>query len=215
MKYIIIGNSDYAKLLYSYVKHEKEVIAFSVDADYIDKTSLFDIPVVSYEDIDMLYSPSSVELLMAVGYSEMNDIREKLYRQYCKKGYTFGTYVHPSVIIGDECLVGKGNVFFEGVIIENGCQIGDLNAFFFGTVVGHDSIIGDFNSFSRSSIAGRVKVGNNCFLGMGSVVNSDVTIGSHVLIGAATYVTTNISDGRATVAEKSRVIDRDISRRIV
>jgi len=157
MKYVIVGNSDYAHMLYGYMieREEDEIVAFSVEKAFIDSAELHGKKVVAYEEIEKCFSPEDVQLLLAVGYSGMNDVKEKLFYLYKEKGYRFGTYIHPSAIIGKDVVLGEGNIIFEGTIIQNGCMIGDANSFFVRTTIAHDCVIGNFNSFACASYAAR------------------------------------------------------------
>ncbi len=217
MRYVIIGDGCYAEMLYGYIIESKdnEVVAFSAEEEFLTHKFLLNRPVVPYEEIEQFYNPEEVSLLLAVGYNGMNDTKQRLYNLYSEKGYIFGSYIHPSVILPSKFDLGNGNIFFEGVIIQHGCRIGTGNVFFVSTVVGHDCWIGDFNSFSNCSLAGRVQIQNNCFVGMGAVVGADVKISDHVFIGACAYVNSDVKQYRAVLGEKGKVIDREISKRIM
>lgn len=222
MKYIIIGNSVYAHMLYGYVTENKEneVVGFSVEKEYTlaQENSLLNGKnggVVPYEEIEQHYTPEEVTLLLAVGYSEMNDIKEKLFRLYKAKGYKFGTYIHPSAIIAPDVVLGEGNVFFEGTIVQRGVSIGDGNVFFARTTIAHDCTVGSFNSFSGASLGGNVTICDKCFIGMGAVIGENITLENQVFVGANAYVNSNLEAGRAALGEKARIIDREISKRIL
>lgn len=223
MKYIIIGNSVYARMLYGYVTENKEneVVGFSVEKEYILSEESLIIEkdrgrkVIPYEEIEQHYTPDEVTLLLAVGYSEMNDTKEKLFQLYKAKGYKFGTYIHPSAIIAPDVVLGEGNIFFEGTIVQRDVFIGDGNVFFARTTIAHNCKIGNFNSFSGASLGGDVTICDKCFIGMGAVIAENVTLENQVFVGANAYVNSNLEVGRAALGEKAKIIDREISKRLL
>ncbi len=217
MKYIIVGNSVYADMLCGYIceNDENDVVAYTVEKEYISSLIKNGRKVVSYEEIEQYYSPKEVLLLMAVGYSEMNDIKERLFNLYKSKGYQFATYIHPSAIIATDIDMGEGNVFFEGTIVQRGVKLGDGNVLFAKTMIAHDCIIGSFNSFSSASLGGNVTIGNKCFVGMGAVIGENVNLDDQVFVGANAYVNTDLKKGRAALGIKAKIIDREISKRIL
>jgi len=217
MDYVIVGSGRYANMLYEYVSDIEKIYirAFTVEKEYIDSVNLHGLNVIPFEEIEKYYSPDDVSLLLGIGYTQMNDVKEKLFNLYKSKGYHFDTYAHPSVIIPEKLDMGEGNIFFEGTIIQKGCQIGNGNVFFARTLIAHDCKIGNFNSFSCASLAGNVTVKNKCFLGMGSIVNENLTIEDQVFIGANAYINCDIKTKRAALGEKARIVDREISKSIL
>lgn len=194
---------------------EYEIAAFTVEREYICTSSFLDLPLVAFEDIDREYPPDSCSLLLGVGYSQMNSVKERLYNLYKSKKYSFATYSHPSAVIPKDISLGEGNVFFEGTIVQRGCHIGNGNVFFAKTLIAHDCKIGDFNSFSDASVAGNVVIKNRCFIGMGSVIAENKLIEDRVFIGANSYVNTNMEEGWMSLGTKSKIIKSDISDRII
>lgn len=217
MQSLIVGNSVYASMLNEYLKDESEikVVGFTVEREYIEHDVFEGLQVIPYEDIEECYSPEEVVLYMGVGYSQMNGVKERLFQIYKKKGYHFGTYKHPSAVVAKGTVLGEGNVFFEGSIVQKGCRIGNGNVFFARTLIAHNCSVGDFNSFSFASLAGNVTINNRCFIGMGSVIGEKLTLDDRVFVGANTYVNQNIEKGRVIMGEKGKLVDRDISLRIM
>lgn len=217
MKYVIVGNSNYAKMLYEYIAdNEKNCIcAFTAEKEYIDSTQIYGLDVISLENIVEYYPPGEVKLLLGVGYTQMNDVKEKLYRKYKLKGYQFATYIHPSAVVPREMDMGEGNIIFEGTIIQKGCEIGCGNVFFARTLIAHDCKVGNFNSFSCASIAGNVTVKNKCFIGMGAVIGENITIENQVFIGANAYINCDLKEKRVALGVKAKIIDKEISKSIL
>lgn len=217
MKCLIVGNGVYAAMLSEYLSEneEYEVVGFTVEEEYIQENYFNGLMIIPYETIEDVYDPDTIRLFMGVGYSEMNDVKSHLFDIYHNKGYKFSTYIHPSAVIAPDVQMGEGNIFFEGTIVQRGCVIGDCNVFFARTLIAHNCLIGNFNSFSFASLAGNVTVKNRCFMGMGSVIGEKIIIEDRAFVGANAYVNENIQIGRVVLGEKGKIIDKDISGRIM
>lgn len=207
MKVIVIGNSEYAQLVYSYISEDEtiDVVAFSVEKEYININEINGLPVIAYEDIEHYYGIEQVKLVLAIGYAKMGKIREKLFSLYSDKGYEFINYIHPTAIIPKDLVIGVGNVIMEGAIISRQCKIGNANIIGAGMMMGHDNQIGNFNSLTSAKTCGFVTIKNNCFLGANATVRDGVIINSFSLVGALSYVDKNLAENALVSPAKSTV----------
>ncbi len=89
-KLVIIGNTSNARLAKYFFTTDSdyEVKAFSVNREYIREEMFEELPQIAFEDIVSKYPPSEFEVFVAVGYNNMNKIREKLYLECKEKGYS-------------------------------------------------------------------------------------------------------------------------------
>ena len=80
-KLVIVGNTSNAKLAHYYFTNdsEYEIVAFSVNKDFIKESEFCGLPVVALEEITEIYPPNDYDAFIAVGYTKMNSVREKLY----------------------------------------------------------------------------------------------------------------------------------------
>ena len=112
-KLIIIGNTSNAIMAKYYfdTDSEYEVAGFAVNRKYITNTLFEGLPVTALEDIKEKYPPSEFEAFVAVGYKNMNKIREKLYYTCKELGYTMANYISSHCIYlsqyptGDNCFI--------------------------------------------------------------------------------------------------------------
>ena len=189
-KFIIIGNSSYAKMMKEYLTMDNigEIYAYAVDKIYVKEKEIDGVPVVSFENLKADYHADDFDLIMGIGYSQMGNVRKRIF-ELCKSwGYHFENYIHPTAIIASNVQVGEGNNILEGVILESGVVIKDANLMYGGVLIGHETNILSYNTFSvGTSIAGCVTIKNNCFFGVSSAVRDYVTIEDYVLIGAMGY----------------------------
>ncbi len=210
MKYIIVGNGDYAKMMGRYLKNTKNVqaLGFTVPKVCISEATIDNTPVIPAEELYESYHPSEWLLVMGIGYRNMNRIKQQEFNRFKNMGYHFENYIHPTAIIENNVIMGEGNNIFEGVIIQEGVKIGDGNLLYGGVLVAHENTIGSFNSFSvKSCVAGCSIIGDNCFFGANSTIRDHVSIADYTLVGAGAYVDMRTSPYEVVVPQKSVVIN--------
>ena len=112
-----------------------------------------------------------------------------------------GTFVHPSVVIGNEVKIGNNCHIFPNVVIGDRTVIGDNVIIQSGTVLGGDAFYyrklnGNFDrliSVGNVVIENNVEIGNNCtidrgvtdstIIGEGSILDNLIQIGHDTFIG--------------------------------
>lgn len=187
---VVVGNGPYSQMMKKYVEQTEfgEVLAYAVDAGYIQKGEMDGVPVLSLESLRETFACDKISLIMGIGYRNMGEIRKEAFGICKQYGYRFENYVHPTALIAKDVDMGEGNNILEGVIIEEGARMGDANLLFGGSMVAHETTVGSYNTFSvRAVAAGCAVIKNHCFLGASSVVRDHVTLENYVLLGAASY----------------------------
>ena len=204
-KIVIFGDSQTAEIAHYYFTNDTvhEVVAFTVDGEYMKNDTFHDLPVIPFEKITEHYSPNMFSMHVAVSYHNLNKLRQQKYEEARTKGFKLESYVSSRTGLvgpmanGDNCLI------LENQSIQPGVTIGNNVALFGGTLIGHHSIISDHCWItSEASIAGNVQVGKRCFIGINATVGHFVEIGDDCFLGAGTLTTKNLAD-------KSVVISRD------
>src|SRR4051794_27792674 len=94
-KLIIFGAGDIARLAHFYFTHDTahEVCAFTVDEPYRKSDTLFDLPLVPFEDVAGTYPPSDYQMFVGLSYARMNTLRAVKYDQAKSAGYQLVSYV--------------------------------------------------------------------------------------------------------------------------
>ena len=189
MKTIIFGTTDFAEMMYIYLKENNEdVDAFTVNKKYLPSK---DMPcrVIPFEDLELYYSVDEVEILPAVGYLDMNDRRKSIFCQIKNKGYKIRNFIHPSAIISKSARYDYGTIILENSVIQSNVMLGEGNIIFSNATISHNSNVGDFNWFAPGFVsAGNVTIENNCFLGSNATIRNGITIKEYSMIGAGSYV---------------------------
>lgn len=116
--------------------------------------------------------------------------------------------VHPSAVIGENCVIGKDVCIYANAVIDDGAVLGDNVVIGQGSFVGEDSIIGSGTRlYANVTIYHGVSIGKDCIFHSGCVIGGDgfgfspspqgwvkihqlggVSIGDRVEIGANTTI---------------------------
>ena len=85
-KLIIFGNAEIASLAKFYFTHDSdfEVVAFTVDDDYLKHDSYEGLPVVPFSSVTEIYPPCDYSMHVALSYVQLNKLREEKYFQHVK-----------------------------------------------------------------------------------------------------------------------------------
>ncbi|MDM5359873.1 hypothetical protein [Peribacillus sp. ACCC06369] len=205
---VIFGNSNFSRLLKWYIDHddERKVVAFCTEKEYLIENRFEGLPVISFENITKKYPPENYDILIGIGYRNMNNIRKRIYYLCKEKGYQIASYFHSSSLIETND-IGEGNIVLEQSLLSPFVSLGICNLIWNNVSIAHDDKIGDFNTISgMSAVAGNVIIKNNCFLGKASVVSDHITINDYSLIGAAAFVGRDIAPYSVVAATKGVVL---------
>ena len=124
-----------------------------------------------------------------------NELRERVAKRLSDCGAEIVTLIHPSAVLADNAVIGKGTVVMAGAVINTGTTVGDNVIINTCSSVDHDCIIGDCTHIAIGArVAGEVKIGKRVFAGAGSVVIPDIKICDDVVLGAGAVVVKNISE---------------------
>jgi len=188
---IIFGMGDAGCLAHYYFSRDSEhdVVAFTVDREYMKGSLFLDLPVVEFEKVHEAYPPSDYKMFVALGYSGMNQVRATKYFRAKEMGYELVSYVSSRCTyltdnpVGDNCFVLEDNT------IQPFVKIGNNVTLWSGNHVGHHSTIED-HCFLASQIvvSGRVHIGPYCFLGVNVTLRDAITIAPRTLLGAGAII---------------------------
>lgn len=210
-KVIIFGLGDISEIAYFYLSQDQryEVVAFTVDKDYITQDELHGLSVVAFENITEHYSPPEFKMFIPLSYTKVNKLREQKFLEAKAKGYAFISYISPAatvarnVKIGENCFIFEDNTVQPFVTIEDNCILWS------GNHIGHHSTI-HANCFIASHvvISGGVEVGQNTFIGVNATLRDHIKIGKSNVIGAGALILGDTEDNKvymATPTEPSKV----------
>ncbi|MBE7386055.1 MAG: acetyltransferase [Leptolyngbya sp. SIO1E4] len=190
-KVIIFGAGDIAQMAHFYLTHdsEHEVIAFTVDKDYISSEEFCELPIYPFEEIEQQFSPEDYAMFIAISYAKVNKVRTEKYAQAKAKGYSLISYVSSKATHWENIEIGENCFIFEDNTIQPFVKIGNNVTLWSGNHIGHHSKIED-NCFITSHvvISGGVNIQRNCFIGVNATIRDHVNIAPNCVIGAGSLI---------------------------
>lgn len=209
-KLVIFGIGEQAEMAYYYFTHDSnyEVVAFTVDKEYMVKKSLFALPVIGFDLLEKKYPTDKYMVFVAIGYNKVNQLRTEKYLACKEKGYRIASYISTKASIftqeiGENCFILEDNTLQPYV------KIGNNVTLWSGNHIGHHSAIKD-NCFITSHVvvSGGVEVQENTFIGVNATLRDHIKIGKSNIIGAGALLLHDTEDNQVFMekgTEASRV----------
>ena len=206
-KLVIFGTGIISECVTPYFNcSDYEIIAYCCDESHLKSPSFNDLPLIGTQSLIDDYSTADVEVFVALGYHQMNALREAKFQYLRDKGFDFASYVHSSVT--NTARVGCNSFIPDGANIQPHASIGSNTFVWPGATIGHHSVIGDHCWITTAAtIGGVVSIGDGSFLGLGAVIADSVRLGKNTLVGARSLVTKSASD-EAVFVEPSTPLHR-------
>jgi sugar O-acyltransferase (sialic acid O-acetyltransferase NeuD family) len=207
---VIFGAGDYARIASVYLDRDSDhkVVAFAVDGAYKDRDELLGKPVLAYEDMLKSHPPDRVSVLVAVGFSGMNQRRREVYERYKKLGYRFVTYINSRAYQWGELEVGENTFIFEANVLQPFVRVGSNTVLWSGNHIGHDSKIGDHCFIaSHVVISGNCVIGEHCFIGVNATFRDGVKVAPKCLIGAGAAILKDTEEGDVYSVKRTEARD--------
>lgn len=197
-KLVIVGDSAFAEIAFEYfdVDTDYEVVAFSVEQNYLKQEVFHELPVVPFESVQNKYPPQTHDIFVAIVYTQLNRLRARLVSQAKGKGYRLASYISPRAFIWRNVEIGEHCFIFEDNTVQPFVRIGDDVIIWSGNHIGHHSTIDDHCFISSHVvISGFCEIGENTFLGVNSTIANNVVIGRDNWLGPSTLITQNTEPG--------------------
>ena len=208
---VIFGSGDIAQLAHYYFSTDSnyEVVAFTVDANYIKGSEFCGVPVVAFEDVAKKYPPDSYDFFVALSYSKLNAIRKEKFLAAKKIGYNLVSFISSRATVLNEGKIGENCFIFEDNTIQPFVTVGNNVTLWSGNHIGHHSVIHDHTFIaSHVVISGGVEIGEQCFVGVNATLRDHIKVGDRCVVGAGALLLADAASegvyiGSAT--ERSRV----------
>lgn len=200
-KLIIYGNGQMARTLFRFAQLEFDVAAFTVDRAVMTQPAIGEVPVVAFEEVEHRYPPDAHVMITAVGYLQMNALRESRHRLAKAKGFAFANYIHPSVVIHPDVAFGENNVVLDHVSLHPGTTLGDGNFICSNVNIGHGCRIADYCWMNSGvCVGGETTIGSSSVLSINATIGDNITIAERCYVGPNTLVTRSTQPGEVYVS---------------
>ncbi len=206
-KVVIVGTSLFAEVVHCYFTELKayDVVGFTADRDYVKDDHFLGLPLIPLDEIEHHFPPHEVAMFVAVGYAKLNQVRARLYGDVKARGYSLVSFVHPSVTLWSNNVVGDNTFVFEDNTIQPFVTIGSDTVLWSGNHIGHHSVIGDHCFItSHVVVSGNCRIGDFSFVGVNATLRDGVTIGQSCVIGAGALIMKSTGDKELFVTERTR-----------
>ena len=188
---VIFGSGDLAELAHYYFTADSghQVVAFTLDAEYIDASECCGLPVVAFDQVAAEYPPAEHDMFVALSYSRLNEVRKEKYLAAKSLGYGISSYISSHASLLNEGKIGENCFILEDNTIQPFVTIGNNVTLWSGNHIGHHSSIND-HSFLASHIvvSGGVEIGEQCFIGVNATLRDHIKIGDRCVIGAGALI---------------------------
>jgi sugar O-acyltransferase (sialic acid O-acetyltransferase NeuD family) len=208
---VIFGSGDIAQLAHYYFSTDSnyEVVAFTVDANYIKESEFCGLPVVAFEDVAKQYPPDSYDFFVALSYSKLNAVRKGKFLAAKEMGYKLVSFVSSRATVLNEGRIGENCFIFEDNTIQPFVTIGNNVTLWSGNHIGHHSVIHDHTFIaSHVVISGGVEIGEQCFIGVNATLRDHIKIGERCVVGAGALLLADAAPEGVyigTATERSKV----------
>ena len=195
---ILIGDGEFAEIAYEYFTYDSpySVKAFAAELQYLKKETLYDLPVVPFEEIEQIYPPDQYKAFVAINSTQLNRPRTRLYKEVKNKGYELVSYISSKAFVWRNVNIGENTFIFENNVLQHHTNVGNNVIMWSGNHIGHRTVVKD-NCFITSHVvvSGGCEIGESCFLGVNSTLNDGIKVGKDCFISSGALVNKNTKEG--------------------
>jgi sugar O-acyltransferase (sialic acid O-acetyltransferase NeuD family) len=213
-KVILFGVLDTAELAHFYLENdsEHEVVAFTLNREFITEPTFKGLPVVPFEEVETIYSPADHSFFAPMTGRNMNRNRERIYLAAKAKGYSFISYISSKATIFDKSVVGENCFILEDNTIQPFTTIGNNVVMWSGNHIGHHGQIKDHVFFtSHVVLSGHCVVESYSFFGVNSTIRDFTHIAQGTLVGMATAITKDTEEWGIYIGNPSKKVPGKLS----
>jgi sugar O-acyltransferase (sialic acid O-acetyltransferase NeuD family) len=207
MKIFVYGARGHGKVVADILlAGHKNVAGFIDDDESLIGSTVFDLPVLSREEVlngDSV--KTKVQLVLGVGD---NQLRHRLFARCESQGVEVISAIHPTAAVSKFADVRRGTVVMAGAVINPHAVIGVAAIINSGAVIEHDVLVGDYAHVSpNAAMGGESRLGSFSQLGMCAVILPRLSVGDRTVIGAGAVVTRDLPDDIVATGVPARVHD--------
>lgn len=206
---VVFGTGSFAEVVTFYLEHDSphEVVAYTVDepgaAEFNGR------PLVAFAEVAAAYPPGEHELFVAVGYRDVNRVREVKCGEARVLGYSLLTYVCSKATTWPDLTIGDNGFVFEANVIQPFVTIGDGVVLWSGNHIGHHARIGNYCFItSHVVVSGHTRIGDRSFVGVNATLRDAIEIGDSNVIGAGAIVMRSTQEREVWVPERTKLFPR-------
>ena len=141
---------------------------------------------------------------MAVGYNNLNRVRESLFLRLKDMGYAIETYIHPDACVYSRNPLGEGCVVLPMAVIEPYARVGANTIVWCNVTLAHHSQV-DENCWIAAGtvVAGQARVSRNTFVGVNATIVNNVIVAEYNILGGAALISKNTKPNTVHLARSA------------
>lgn len=175
-----------------------------MDDLYAKFETFLDKPVIKLSQVEQKFPVTECSVFVAVGYQGINQVRTAKYDYFKNAGYTFASYISPTVI--GNFTIGENTIIMDYAMIQPCVSFGNNVFVWGGAMIGHHAVIEDHVWLTGGCLVGGVTlIGKGSFIGLGTMIGHEVSIGEKCMMGAATLTIKSIGDKVVVIAPPTEV----------
>jgi sugar O-acyltransferase (sialic acid O-acetyltransferase NeuD family) len=166
------------------------VLGLTVDDEFLTQGGVEGLTAVGLSQVRAAFPPEECRVVMAVGYNDLNRVRESLFLRLKEMGYTVETYVHPDARVFTQHPPGEGCVLLATAVVEPHVRLGANTMVWSNVTLAHHCSVAENCWIAAGTvISGQARVLRNSFVGVNATVVNEVTVGEYSIIGAGALIT--------------------------
>ncbi len=206
---VVFGNGKIAEVILRVIEDHQlfSIAAFCSDDDFVDSEEFHGYPLVRASELKDRFPPKDFKMFVALGYQDINRLREQKVSWSVQQGYELVSVIHPKASIYSDLEFGENCFIMDNVHIHPHVRIGSNTFIWSGAIVGHHTSIGN-NCWltSGANVSGVVTMGDNVFVAINGTIANEVSIGNHAFVGANVLVTKSVEPMQVLISESSKPI---------
>lgn len=200
---VLFGVGTGGQTVYGYLARDPRyrVVGFTVDEAFLpEERRCLGLPVVPFPAVAQVFPPSDCRMMVAVGFQEMNTVREAICHRARGLGYRLESYVDPRASVFDSVRIGDNCLVLEHTVLQPDVRIGDGTCIGTGVLVAHQTEVGPYCWLAPGCVlGGNSVVGARTFVGIRACIGHNIRMGRENFLGAAAVVTQDTDDGAVFV----------------
>lgn len=210
-KVVIFGIGVNASVAYWHLTNDSpyEIGGFTVDQEYLKKDSLFELPVIAFEDVESYFPSNAYKMFIPLSFKRVNTLRAEKYFEAKAKGYDLISYIStkattwPGLIVGDNCYVCENSVIMPFAEIGNNVTIGS------GSIIGHHAVIKDHCFVAAHAVVlGEATVEPYCFIGANATIRDRITVAGECVIDSGAVINKNTVEKGVYISSRPQLLPR-------
>lgn len=176
------------------------IIGF-LDIEFMQERKFRNYQVLGTDaDMQSCFNNGIRNAFVTIGFMGRGNIRNKLYDQLKKIGYTIPNIIANTAVVSKNAIFGNGIFVGKGAVVNSGAKIGNMCIINTGAIVEHGCIVEEYSHIAVGSVlCGDVSVGRETLVGANATVIQGRKIGSNCIIGAGVTIRKNIEDNNVVL----------------